>query len=134
MLSTSFERKLDGRLQDLRPSLDGPERRRRIDATVGFLQLCVAHPGEWYAPSEPVDEVWHEMITHTRDYRALCDELGGFVDHEPFTGEEHEGRPTVLATKQQLVARGMLAPADEDLWQVTDAARCCGGCSPIKFL
>jgi len=36
------------------------------------------------APMRIVDEMWHELMLHTRTYAALCERwFGGFVHHEP---------------------------------------------------
>lgn len=35
-------------------------------------------------PSRLVDDMWHELLLHTRDYAAFCDAaFGRFLHHEP---------------------------------------------------
>jgi hypothetical protein len=64
-------------------------------------------------PSPVVDDLWHEMLLHTRDYAAFCDAaIGRFLHHEP-----ESAMPPKQARANQsegLVATLLLARADEN--------------------
>lgn len=47
-----------------------------------MLYLCIAS-GEAIAPSDIVDEAWHEMLMFTRFYKDFADFIGGFIHHDP---------------------------------------------------
>ena len=64
-------------------------------------------------PSKLVDDMWHEMVLHTRDYAAFCDSaFGRFLHHEP---ESNMSPKQALANRsERLLATLLLARADED--------------------
>lgn len=35
------------------------------------------------SPSALIDQVWHQHLLHTAQYRAACSALGVFIDHDP---------------------------------------------------
>lgn len=71
-------------------------------------------------PSVDVDAIWHAHILHTRRYRADCQAVaGGFVDHEPFSGEERDAL-------RQPTAPNSVGPADS----VTPAPDCSSFVAP----
>lgn len=63
-------------------------------------------------PSILVDDLWHEMLLHTRDYAAFCDAaFGRFLHHEP---ESAMAPAQALANRcERLLATLILARADE---------------------
>lgn len=51
---------------------------------VRFLVWKSLYPKKLIAPTEVVDEVWHEFILHTEPYREFCKRhFGAFIDHRP---------------------------------------------------
>jgi hypothetical protein len=56
------------------------------------------------APSDIVDEAWHEMMLFTRFYQDFSDFIGGFIHHDPTPPEErvnlkyHAGESGLLET------------------------------------
>ncbi|MDQ3014824.1 MAG: hypothetical protein M3Q73_03100 [bacterium] len=50
-----------------------------------FLYLCGASTeGKPFAPTEPIDELWHNFILFTEDYTKFCREhFGRFIHHRP---------------------------------------------------
>ncbi|MGQ0774844.1 MAG: hypothetical protein ACT4NY_10570 [Pseudonocardiales bacterium] len=64
-------------------------------------------------PSKLVDDMWHEMVLHTRDYAAFCDTaFGRFLHHEP---ESNMSPKQALANRsERLLATLLLARVDED--------------------
>ena len=57
-------------------SADHVELAKFLILSMGGSRKCV--------PSKYVDDVWHNFILHTREYRAFCESvLGYFVDHSP---------------------------------------------------
>ena len=41
-------------------------------------------------PIRIIDEMWHNLVLHTAEYRRLCDEyFGAYVDHFPATAQDH---------------------------------------------
>lgn len=48
-----------------------------------FLYLCTISD-EPVCPSPTIDEMWHNFILFTQDYRQFCDTCaGGFIHHRP---------------------------------------------------
>ena len=47
-----------------------------------FLRLAYNSPTE-ITPSEPVDEVWHIHILHTKSYAQLAEQCGKMLHHNP---------------------------------------------------
>jgi hypothetical protein len=64
-------------------------------------------------PSRVVDDLWHEMLLHTRDYAAFCDAaIGRFLHHEPESAmppKRARANPS-----EGLLATLLLARADEN--------------------
>ncbi|MEN3306407.1 MAG: hypothetical protein V7603_2609, partial [Micromonosporaceae bacterium] len=61
-------------------------------------------------PSVVVDDLWHELVLHTRDYAALCDiAFGHFLHHEPASAmsakDAHANRTTLLLATLNLARR-----------------------------
>lgn len=53
---------------------------------VRFLVWKSLYPKKLIAPTEEVDEVWHEFILHTEPYREFCKRnFGAFIDHRPLS-------------------------------------------------
>jgi hypothetical protein len=51
-----------------------------------YMTIVAEHPGQIFAPSDQVDEVWHAHLLFTADYAAFCDAVvGTFVHHRPAT-------------------------------------------------
>ncbi len=47
-----------------------------------MLYLCIVS-GEPIAPSDIVDEAWHDMLMFTRFYKSFGEFIGGFIHHDP---------------------------------------------------
>lgn len=64
-------------------------------------------------PSMSVDDMWHELLLHTRDYAAFCDAaFGHFLHHEP---ESAMTPDQVLANRSDLLLVTLrLARQDEN--------------------
>lgn len=52
------------------------------EETIRFLSIALGSRGS-LAPSQPVDEYWHEMILNTPLYASLSQQMGAFVHHSP---------------------------------------------------
>jgi hypothetical protein len=54
-------------------------------ATRQWFRLAAGHPrAKLSMPSVAVDDLWHELVLHTRDYAAFCEAaLGRFLHHVP---------------------------------------------------
>ena len=123
-------------------------------ATRQWFRLAARHPKERLAmPSVVVDDLWHEMVLHTREYAEFCDAaLGRFLHHEPESAMTRAGadanRSTVLVATLRLAQRDencdestlpLLFRVDEDV-DVPDGHRYladCGGmheCFPVPGL
>lgn len=125
-LASDFADKLKHRLREGQPRLTTPEMSERIAATLNFLNLVASNPDREFAPTPVVDDVWHEMVTHTADYRLLCRRLGGFIDHTPFH-EFDPANPTPDETIDAFAAAGVVPVGAGVIWERGAQARCCGG-------
>lgn len=54
-----------------------------FEETKKFLILCSLRSGSALSPSKWIDRMWHRFLLHTREYAAFCQQLGGFVHHQP---------------------------------------------------
>lgn len=45
-----------------------------------YLSIVSEQP---VAPSDIVDEAWHEMLMFTRFYKSFAEFIGGFIHHDP---------------------------------------------------
>jgi hypothetical protein len=93
---------------------------------VKFLRLC-ADSTVSLAPSEVVDDLWHEFILHTRDYAHFCaNVLGTFVHHVPSATHD----PTrYQRTLERMNAR--FGNPDKRFWPASggDCSDCGSDCS-----
>lgn len=52
-----------------------------------FLILNILYPGQSFAPTRVIDEVWHTHILDTMKYARDCELIfGGFLHHFPYVG------------------------------------------------
>lgn len=52
-----------------------------------FLYLQYKYPDEILAPSEDIDEFWHNHILDTKQYKLDCEKIfGKYLDHYPYFG------------------------------------------------
>lgn len=60
--------------------------------TVRFLYVCAYSPHSVFFPGNKlIDDLWHALITETREYREFCDRLrpGRFLDHSGMPFDEY---------------------------------------------
>ncbi len=89
-----------------------------------FLWVC-SQRKEPSAPSVKLDNVWHEFILHTNEYRNFCDVyFGKFINHRPSNRNE-----TSKYNKTKKFAEENFGKLDKDIWFKNDAADCDGSCS-----
>jgi hypothetical protein len=52
-----------------------------------FLLLKTMYPNTKFSPTRNMDEMWHQHILDTSNYRKNCQQLfGKFLDHRPYFG------------------------------------------------
>jgi hypothetical protein len=66
-------------------SLTGDDIQTVEAATRQWFRVAAGHPkAKLWMPSVVVDDLWHELVLHTRDYAAFCDAaFGRFLHHVP---------------------------------------------------
>ncbi len=68
-----------------------------------FLFLHLKYPNEILAPSEDIDEVWHDHILNTKKYRLDCEKIfGRYLDHQPNFDMEDTSSNISFARTQEL--------------------------------
>src|SRR3954451_1279371 len=74
-------------------SLSAEEVRTVEAATRQWFRLAARHPKAKLAmPSVVVDELWHELVLHTRDYAEFCTTaFPRFLHHTPESAMSAEG-------------------------------------------
>lgn len=94
-----------------------------------------SHEGEPFTPSVAIDEVWHEFILFTREYRDFCEQyLGRFVHHCP----RPEGVWEIEKQRAIDVAGRLFPGIDLANWEGSPAAGSgccdvgCGGCEDLN--
>ncbi|ADB33574.1 hypothetical protein Kfla_4554 [Kribbella flavida DSM 17836] len=85
---------VDQALRVVRPRLpDRPddELTIQVEECLRFLVIASEAGQKFFPLSKEVDEVWHELITETRDYQELCAALptGRFLHHSGITLSEY---------------------------------------------
>lgn len=94
--------------------IESSEAEMRRDGLVKFLIAC-RRCGPQVA-SESVDELWHDFLLFTAEYREYCSEyLGGFVEHRPINGEGPSG---YLDSRARL--EGIFGSLDDGVWPQID--------------
>jgi hypothetical protein len=91
---------------------------------IKFLELC-GSTHESLAPSEIIDQMWHEAILHTRDYGVLCRAVARrFVHHVPSDGTDDAAYRRTL----ELLAENY-GDVDMRFWPTLESvsADCSGG-------
>lgn len=68
-----------------RTGIDRNVAKARFDKLIDFLHTASVSDIQ-QSPSVEIDEMWHDFLLCSRDYRDFCMEhLGAFIDHEPLT-------------------------------------------------
>ena len=82
-------------------------------ATRQWFRLAIRHPkAKLSMPSVVVDDLWHELVLHTRDYAAFCDSaFGRFLHHVPESAMSPEAATANRFTDLEATFR--LAQRDE---------------------
>ena len=95
------------------PELDADAIRMVEAATRQWFRLVARDPNAKLAmPSTVVDELWHELVLHTREYAAFCDAVfGRFLHHQPESAMSAEAAAANRTTR--LLATLDLARRDE---------------------
>lgn len=80
MLHEQYERMVKSRIEGRSNALLSLQ----IRECLKYLAIISLTPGRRLPVTPDVDDVWHELILQTRDYRELCSTLPGakFLDHE----------------------------------------------------
>jgi hypothetical protein len=87
--------------------MDEINARERFEDTKRFLYLC-AISEEPLAPTEQIDEVWHNFILYTRDYVDFCDtHFGFFLHHIPWSkAEVAQSDGSIVRKTREFAERG----------------------------
>ena len=86
-----------------------------------YLILCAIHPYSRYGMRGQVDELWHTLVFHTKDYFAFCETIAGrYIHHVPEDPDEPAaGTARKPSTYGKMLAAYSLvfgeAPPD-DIW------------------
>lgn len=82
------------------------------DAARQWFRMAARHPrAKMSMPSAMVDDLWHEMVLHTREYGDFCDTaLGHFLHHVP----ESAMSPADAARNRAAGLRATLVFAQQD--------------------
>ena len=91
-----------------------------------FLAGTVFDP---LAPTEKIDEAWHNFILFTRDYQRFCrDYFGRFIHHVPVGPDEIASRDGSIIRRTIQAAQEIFGDELSANWGV--AARCSDKCKP----
>jgi hypothetical protein len=136
-LETTIDTQKTREMTDKLSALDWSPVDRRLERRTGDAQyvaglkqeamrfLGIAATGQGaYAPSQKVDEYWHEMVLHTPLYGRVTEQAGGFVHHNP------SDRPEVESYKRTLETyRAVFGEPSGKYWKKDDAADCDAECN-----
>jgi hypothetical protein len=99
--------------------VDGPdEARALLDEVKKYLFLARADPGrQWPMFSRRIDEVWHQFVLFTVEYRAFSTRFfGEFVHHTAFTAPGEDERPTLTFPQFQARYQEQFGPLSGAWW------------------
>jgi len=86
--------------------------------TIKFLGIAFSGEGN-FAPSQKIDEYWHEMVLNTPFYASLSEKIGKFVHHIPSDKQEHEAYVRTLNAY-----KSVFGVPNKKYWKLEDAADC----------
>jgi hypothetical protein len=76
-----------------------------------YLYLKYKYPHEILAPSDDIDEFWHNHILDTKKYRADCEKIfGNYLDHCPYLDMKAKDSAEFFAKTQELHAKEFGCP------------------------
>ena len=81
----AFPKGLFANFEKRRPDLQRKDTALAARALRKFFLAYLTGGKQFVAiPSQAVDDLWHEFILYTRNYKAFCDQaFGGFLHHSP---------------------------------------------------
>ena len=73
------------KFRQLHPNLSLAQERQVIDGLRQYFRLCLRAQRRMVSmPSQVVDDLWHQLILHTRVYEQFCQQaFGRFLHHTP---------------------------------------------------
>ena len=90
-----------------------------------FMVACGTKPGIKVG-SEPIDNMWHTFLLHSREYDQFCsDHFGFFIHHDPSPELDHSEH--YFSTREYV--EGIFGELDERFWPIHAPAglRCISG-------
>lgn len=107
---------------------DEPEHRLAVAESLinevqKFLVAAVKSGYLRMVPNRLVDAAWHTLILDTRLYARLCQDMGGFVHHNPNPLTSGWDRPGVLESSLDWMRQLGLEP-NEIIWGIASAEYC----------
>lgn len=91
-----------------------------------FLAATVSEP---LAPTERIDEAWHNFILFTKDYQWFCREhFGTFIHHIPVGPDDIFSRDGSIMGRTIQAAQEVFGDGLSLNWRLT--AKCSDNCSP----
>ena len=80
------------------------------------------------SPSAVVDQVWHQHILHTKQYRLTCTALGVYIDHDPAgAGDPESVREKRLKMTKAFYKTVFNEDAPDKYWKMKEAS------NPVKL-
>jgi hypothetical protein len=78
----------------------------QIEECLRFLTIASELPESFFPLTKEVDDVWHELISETREYQRLCTQLPGrrFLHHSAVTLAEYAEQRDRKTVVTQLLA------------------------------
>jgi hypothetical protein len=97
-----------------------------FEDTKRFLYLC-AVVDEPLAPTEQIDEVWHNFILYTRDYATFCQSHFGFmIHHVPWNKAEVAQSDGTIVKRTRAAAEAVFGPSLSSHWEYAEHPGSCG--------
>lgn len=94
-----------------------------------FLYLC-ASTDEPLAPSEMIDEAWHNFILFTKDYGTFCKRYAGrFIHHFPKTRAQKLTNDGTIIRRTLLAATTAFGQSLSGFWNYQKGGTECDECS-----
>lgn len=82
-----------------------------------------------FSPSQPLDEIWHHFILHTREYEEYCKTyIGRFLHHNPTDVPYVESRTRMLG-----IAKMLFKEIDVALWPSMETLACDSSCKGDNY-
>lgn len=105
------------------------EEAEQVFSDMKMFLFLAGTTNEPLAPTEKIDEAWHNFILFTKDYRDFCLRyFGKFIHHVPTDPDNIKSKDGNVIARTKMIAKTILGPDLSDNWRfrAADCEKCSG--------